>query len=336
MKKKIDFIITWVDGNDPQWRAERERYISEKELSHADNRMVRFRDMDILRYWFRTVEKYAAWVNKIHFVTWGHIPEWLDTSNSKLNIVKHTDFIPEKYLPTFSSRPIELNFHRIKGLSEQFVFFNDEMFLINPVRPEDFFIKGKPCDCAILSPVFMPERYGTGNLQINNIGIINSHFNKDMILKDKTKYFNIKYELKELIKNIMALPWDVIPGYYEPHICTSFLKETYNRLWDEEYDILDETCTHRFRNVKLDVNEWLMRDWQLASGNFVPRSTSFGRYYQIDSKMEFKKIIFDKKTKVICLNDNSKLTGEEFEKTKRRIKTCFNHMCPDKSSFERI
>ena len=69
---------------------------------------------------------------------------WLNTENPKLTVVNHKDYIPEEYLPTFSSHPIELNLHRIKGLSEQFVYFNDDTFIINAMQPEDFFKKGLP------------------------------------------------------------------------------------------------------------------------------------------------------------------------------------------------
>ena len=95
----IDFIMTWVDGNDPAWRSERKQFADASGLSSD----ARFRDWNLLRYWFRAVEKYAPWVRKIHFVTWGHLPAWLDTGNPKLHIVKHADFIPSEYLPTFNS-----------------------------------------------------------------------------------------------------------------------------------------------------------------------------------------------------------------------------------------
>jgi len=70
-----------VDGNDPKWRADKEKYnefISKGDISNQENR---YRDWDLLKYWFRGVKKYALWINKIHFVTYGHLPEWLDTSN---------------------------------------------------------------------------------------------------------------------------------------------------------------------------------------------------------------------------------------------------------------
>ena len=112
--EKIDFVISWVDGNDKEWQKEREKYIVE---NNNDNSDVRYRNWDNLKYWFRGVEKFAPFVNKIYFITYGHLPEWLNVNNPKLVIVNHKDYIPEKYLPTFNSHTIELILHRIKVLS---------------------------------------------------------------------------------------------------------------------------------------------------------------------------------------------------------------------------
>ena len=132
---QIDFVIPWVDGADPQWRRERHRFSRDP----RDMEECRFRDWEILRYWLRAVEAYAPWVHAVHFVTCGQVPPWLNLHHPTLHFVCHRDYIPESYLPTFSSHTIELNFHRIPGLSEHFVYFNDDMLLNAPVEPEDFF-----------------------------------------------------------------------------------------------------------------------------------------------------------------------------------------------------
>ena len=85
--------------------------------------------MNIFRYWFRAVERYAPWVNKVFLVTNGKFPDWINPDNPKLVLVKHDDYIPEEYLPTFNSCAIELHLHRIKDLSEHFVYFNDDTML---------------------------------------------------------------------------------------------------------------------------------------------------------------------------------------------------------------
>ena len=143
--ENIDFIITWVDGNDREWQLNKNKY-DENLTDVKMNTESRYRDWDILKYWFRSVEKYAPWVNKIFFVTEGHLPEWLNVDNEKLVVVKHSDFINDKYLPTFNSNVIELSFPNITELSNNFVSFNDDMFLNKEVAPEDFFVNGIPKD----------------------------------------------------------------------------------------------------------------------------------------------------------------------------------------------
>ena len=76
MDNKIDFVMIWVDGNDPEWQKEKNKYDSSDEK--GDNTIVRYRSWDNLQYWFRGIEKFAPWVNKVHFVTWGHLPPWLN------------------------------------------------------------------------------------------------------------------------------------------------------------------------------------------------------------------------------------------------------------------
>ena len=95
---KIDFVLPWVDGSDSAWIKQRNEYLGIKNDQTQDSR---FRDWENLQYWFRGVEKFAPWVNHIYFVTWGHIPSWLNTDHPKLTVVKHEDYIPKQYLHTF-------------------------------------------------------------------------------------------------------------------------------------------------------------------------------------------------------------------------------------------
>ena len=98
----IDIVLPWVDGNDPVWRAEKNEYDAAGSISD-----VRYESWDNLQYAFRGIEKYMPWVHKVFFVTWGHLPAWLNTACEKLVIVRHSDYIPQKYLPTFNSNVID-------------------------------------------------------------------------------------------------------------------------------------------------------------------------------------------------------------------------------------
>lgn len=171
---KIDFVIAWLDSTDPIWQNAFHSYLP-KSQSIYDLRCIRFRNWENLRYWFRGVEKFAPWVNKIHFITCGQIPNWLNTNAPKLHVVKHTDYIPHEYLPTFSSCPIALNLHRIEGLSEHFVFFDDDMFLIDKVGPEKFFRNGLPCDMAAFNALSPGDIFT--HIVVNDLYVINASFN---------------------------------------------------------------------------------------------------------------------------------------------------------------
>ena len=83
-KSKKNFVLIWVDGNDPEWRKEKDKHDPNVNEENSSNSEVRYRDWDNLQYWFRGVEQYAPWVNKIYFITCGQIPEWLNTDNEKI------------------------------------------------------------------------------------------------------------------------------------------------------------------------------------------------------------------------------------------------------------
>lgn len=328
---KIDFVITWVDGNDPKWLEEKNKYKNNsKNLSNTSNR---FRDWDNLQYWFRAIEKFTPWVNRIHFVTYGHLPKWLNTNNSKLNVVKHEEFIPHKYLPTYNSHTIEFNAYRIKGLEEKFVLFNDDMFILKPMKQDDFFKKGLPCDMAIQNASICEGNGDTfPHILLNNTDLINKYFNKrEVMTKHPTKWFSIKYG-KEMLRNFMLLPWSHITGMWDMHLPHSYFKETFEKLWNLEPDLLDNTCSNKFRSIK-DINHFVLANWQIFENKFMPRSCSIGKRIEIkDNYEEIYKIIIKQKYKMICLNDSE--PNIDFERSKKNIQNAFDKILPNKSSFE--
>lgn len=328
---KIDFVILWVDGNDPKWKEEKEKYKKTKE-----NDVNRFRDWENLQYWFRGVEKYAPWVNKIHFITWGHIPEWLNTKHPKLNIVKHTDFIPKEYLPTFNSNVIELNLHRLQDLAEQFVLFNDDMFLCKKTKESDFFKDGKPCE-MYAENINMPLGYNNSfsHTALNNIGIINKYFTKKEVMKKNIgKYFNFKYGIDNM-RTLFLLPWPQYAQFKDPHIPVALLKSTLNLLWEKETEALITTSKNRFRE-NTDINQYLIRYWQLLTGNFYPRTKKIGKYFEIkENNKDLLRAIKEQKYKMICINDADTAIDIDFEKEKNKIIEAFDEILHEKSEYER-
>ena len=327
---KIDFVILWVDGKDRTWLEEKNKYSKDK--IDISNSIIRYRDWDNLKYWFRAVEKYAPWVNNIFFITYGHVPSWLNIDNPKLKIINHKDYIPKQYLPTFNSNVIELNLFRIEELSEKFVLFNDDFFINNYVSKSTFFKNDLPCDIFV-NDIIMPNSEDLSKNQYNNEEIINKYFNKkDFMKKNLTKIFNLKYG-KLIIRNFLLMFWSKYSTFKNLHLPQSFLKSTFRNVWEKEYSKLNNTCYNKFRTGD-DITQYLIRDWQLASGNFYPTHANLGKYYNISNEnSELLDCILKGKKLLICMNDV--FENIDFEKAKDEINKAFEVKFPQKSKFEK-
>lgn len=326
----IDIVIPWVDGNDKKWQNERNRYLQEETGIKAEAIEARYRDWDNVQYIFRGIEKFMPWVRMVHFVTWGHIPKWMNRDHPKLHVVTHDEFMPSEYLPTFNSNSIEVNIFRIPGLAEQYINFNDDMFVIKPTRPEDFFVNGLPCDTACISPppIF---RSNIVNVETNNLEIINDHFTIEDIRKNRKKWLNPVLYGQYALRTAIFMRFSSIIGIFVHHIPYSYTKSVVREIWSIEKEILDRTSKHKFRSVE-DVNEWLFREWQLVSGNFIPRSKNFGILVPAGNIEEVRRVLFSSKYKIACINDGSTVT--DFEKMKKAVNHELQKLLPEKSMYE--
>lgn len=140
-REPIDVVYTWVDGNDPAWSSSLAEW---REIEQADSRgdhaahAARYASRDELKYSLRSLWMNAGWVRKVYVVTADQRPEWL-IEDDRLQVISHREILPVEALPTFNSHAIESRLHHIEGLSEHFVYFNDDMFLGRAVTPEQFF-----------------------------------------------------------------------------------------------------------------------------------------------------------------------------------------------------
>lgn len=330
----IDFVVTWVDGNDSEWNTIRNTYLNDKGATINGNGDGRYRDWESFRYWFRAVEKFAPWVRKIHLVTWGHVPEWLDIQNPKLRIVKHSDFIPNEYLPTFNCNSIEMNLFRIPGLSENFVYFNDDMILCRPVIPTEFFVEGKPRHTAIAVPYINRDNEIPYHLFFNTYGLINKKNNiMQSIEKEPRKWF--AYQYKSSIKyNYIAWKEAGLPGMYFTHMGVPFCKSTMKATWDKYEKECIETCMYKFRDIH-QITHQLFSIEDILNGNFEPSVSDWGRCIPIDSSKQISDAYQSRKTKMICLFDRDNLMDEEIENINKSLRNTFGKFLPEKSSFEK-
>lgn len=138
----VDVVYTWVDGRDPAWnqaRLDRLAGLTGTATTRESSGQARFVSRDELRYSFRSIHLFAPWVRKIHLVTAGQVPGWLDLSHPQVAVVEHAEILPPEALPTFNSHAIESALHRLPDLAEHFVYLNDDFFLGRPLGPEAFF-----------------------------------------------------------------------------------------------------------------------------------------------------------------------------------------------------
>lgn len=328
--EKIDFVLLWVDDSDPQWQ---EQYRHYSQLTFGDARSVRYRDWGTLKYWFRGVEQFAPWVNKIFFVTCGHYPEWLNINHPKLRFVKHSDFIPAEYLPTFSCNPIELNLHRIKGLSERFVYFNDDTFIINHISKNRFFKNGLPCDIAGLNA---PQPLGDmiDHIITNDIAFANRFFNKKKVISSHwIKWFTPIYR-NRLIRTFALLYYPHFTGFIDPHLPNAYLKKTLDHVWAIYGNQLDLTCNNKFR-TPTDVNQYVFRYYQLLSGQFEPINpySSSITYSTLNDNLLTNAIsdIKEQRKQLICINDGE---VSDFQSAKKELCAAFETILANQSEFE--
>ncbi|MCR5837100.1 MAG: Stealth CR1 domain-containing protein [Lachnospiraceae bacterium] len=332
---EIDFVILWVDGNDPEWIKEKNKYSGHDE--NENNSENRYRDWGLLPYWFRSVEKFAPWVRMIHFVTWGHVPKFLNIDSPKIHVVRHDEFIPKEYLPTFSSHAIEMNIHRIPGLSEHFVYFNDDMFMLRPFKEDDFFRDNLPCTYGGEVPIELVGNIGTWqHAAVNDLGIVNAHFPKrESVKRFRKKYISTKYRWKDNLRTLLlqTLYPDYFTGFKNLHAPAAYLKSTFEEIWDVEFEKMDSTCRDKFRTSD-NVNQWVVLWWQIASGKFMPYIVDNIVQSITEESVEFlSEVVKKQKHQFICINDPDQKV--DFEKLSDWIKSSFNELLSDKSQFEK-
>eukprot|EP01103_Thecamoeba_quadrilineata_P002665 TRINITY_DN1257_c0_g1_i1.p1 TRINITY_DN1257_c0_g1~~TRINITY_DN1257_c0_g1_i1.p1 ORF type:complete len:1024 (-),score=211.29 TRINITY_DN1257_c0_g1_i1:198-3269(-) len=162
--EEIDIVYTWVNGTDPKLLREIEEVkfkldptaeqvvacrngTNDKNEKCSENDSAsksRFIDNEELRYSLRSIEKNAPWIRHIYLVTNGQIPYWLNLEHPKLTVIQHSDiFLNKNHLPTFSSPAIESHIHRIPGLSNKFLYLNDDVMFGREIYLDDFYTKSK-------------------------------------------------------------------------------------------------------------------------------------------------------------------------------------------------
>lgn len=333
---KIDFVVTWLDSNDSEWKKKYREYRGDAQKEDKG----RYRNWDIFKYWFRAVEEYAPWVNKVFLVTNGKNPDWINTNHPKLVLVNHSDYIPEKFLPTFNSCAIEINFNRIKGLSEHFVYFNDDFYINAPINAEYYFKNGLPRDCNTekfsVTPFYSPEEKFRNRIRVwVDVAILNYHFDRKKVVKQSLwRWYGPHLWRRNLIATILHHGSSDFEAFSNRHNEQPMLKSVIQEIWNAEPDMCEKTCS-RFRQ-DVSFNPYIIRYWQFATNKFYPMPKNYGRYFAlgVDDKESIRKALMNPKVKSICLNDGAMCSDGAYIDYKQMLQQTFNQKFPQKSSFE--
>ena len=137
----IDVVFTWVDNTDKAWQKKYEQYKSNSRnagLGQYATDSARFDNHNELFYSVKAVKRYLPWVRNIYIITDNQVPTWLNKVKG-VTVIDHTEIIDLQYLPTFNSHVIEAFLYRIPNLSEDFIYFNDDVFVARELPKEHFF-----------------------------------------------------------------------------------------------------------------------------------------------------------------------------------------------------
>ena len=131
----IDLVVTWVCP-DPVNDTLRDYYSGTSSASKSSRTQSREELLCLLR----GVDMFAPWINHVYIVSNTGYPAWLDVDNARVTVVTDDVIFPDpSCLPTFNSQAVESRLHHIPGLSEKYLYCNDDMFFGSPVSPSDFF-----------------------------------------------------------------------------------------------------------------------------------------------------------------------------------------------------
>ncbi|GAA3709694.1 stealth conserved region 3 domain-containing protein [Zhihengliuella alba] len=177
----VDMVFSWVDGNDPEFQRYRASFQENVVVGEGDDAEARFRQINELKYALRSLHMFAPWIRHIFICTDSPVPEWLDAEHPKITIVRAEDhFRDPTVLPTFNSQAIESQLQHIDGLSEHFLYSNDDMFFGRPLGPDTFFSPG-----GVTKFIEAETRIGLGSNHIDRSGFENAARVNRRLLKDR-------------------------------------------------------------------------------------------------------------------------------------------------------
>jgi len=309
----IDIVFSWVDGSDPELRARRAGMLAQVVVGEGDDADARVRQIDELRYALRSVYKNAPWIRRIFVATDSRVPAWL-AEHPKVTIVRAVDhFADTSALPTFNSHAVESRLQHIDGLSEHFLYSNDDMFFARPIRPSMFFTPG-----GISRFVEADLRIGPGASNERRSGYENA---------------------ARVNRALLARRFGHVITRHLEHTPAPLRRSVLQEMEEQFPDDFARTGRSRFRAATdISVTNSLYHYYALLTGRAVPQETARFRYVdttlrtgltRLDDIAERRDLDF------FCLNDSSFPEIPESERV-REVSRFLADYFPDPAPWERI
>lgn len=294
-----DFVVTYVNGNDPEWQKVYNKTCRLNKMPICSN-SARYRDWGFIRYVLRGVATHMPWINNCYMVVerLSQVPEWVNRDTVK--IITHDQIIPHTYLPTYNSTVIELFLYRIPGLSEQFIYANDDMIPIDQLREDDFYSAGKP-----------------------RLKITHHYFKNSM-----NKYRYHLHNGESLVRKILKLQQCQDQITKTGHNLNPMIRSTWQLLWDKGSERLNGACTP-FRSI-VNINQEICSYYHILSGNYAD-SERRTQYMECANIQELVDVIKNSDMQLLCINDKG---SKDFERDKETITAALQLRLPDKSKYE--
>lgn len=304
---KIDLVIPYVDSLNAEWQKLYLEYrVSINHSSETDG-VQRFRSAgDLFKYFFRCLEKNAPWLNNIYFLVQSldQVPGWLN--KDRVKIVLHSDFIPVDFLPTFNSTCIEMFLWNIPGLSEHFIYANDDTYVINQIQPSDFFTRdGKTKGLAYIHT-------GVGSMFDHHI--VNS-------------YCEV-YGVSEKEKERMSAMYGKCMAF--KHTLRPYLKSIMKKCYEKHRQHILESIS-KFREIK-NFNVYLYDNYLKGCGYQDVITDAHSKMIHSGASREYElAILCNTYYKIVCIED----TRDDIDIYKdQTLKDFFKEKFFDKSNYE--
>ena len=292
----IDYVVTYVDSSKPIWRRQYEEACS-KVNRRADLNSNRYRDWDTLLYIMRGIDCYMPFIRNVYVVVSdeSQVPSWL----TGVKVITHRGIIPVKYLPTFNSTCIELFLYRIPGLSERFIYGNDDMIPIDELTEEDFYGK--------YPKLLWKERFYHDEMNMYRHHLHNGD--------NLARYLSGHCERNDIY---------IKTG----HNLNPMLKSTWEYLWERGFRTLESSIS-KFRQYN-NINQDLCAFYQIHSGQ-VEESERRTRYMEFEDMGKVDDFIRNTDAQLICLNDSK---SKDYERDREIVEKALEYRLPNKSRFE--